>query len=347
MTIRSQQLVTLTTGLLLTAIGWYSASAFEPGQSPQTKGGATIGASAAPPPAGLYMIDQAFYYDFKLIGPGTTGAPGTRGFAPEATVDFLWAPGWSFLGAKYSALVAFPYLAVSIERAPAVGFEGISFGGVHNAFIQPLRLQWSLGNGFFVQAGAGVWVPTGDIKGPLGESNSGADYFTIQPHLVFSYVKDGWNLTSYFYYEHNTKNERSGYTSGGIFHADLTATRKFDKWTLGPVAYYIGQVTSDRPGAGLDAALSAAIPVPGGFQGFNAGKFEAFAVGGLVGYDFGSANLTVFATTDVFASATQGYSGTPFINEIPFANGTAAKGWTIFGKLSYQLWSFEAAPPGR
>jgi hypothetical protein len=331
--------------LFLTSIITFSASAFEPGQSPQTKGGITFGSSAKPPPAGVYMFDQAFFYNFKLVGPGTAGAEGTKGFAPEAAIDFLWVPGWTFLGATYSALVGLPYLAVSIERAPAVGFEGISFAGIHNAFIQPLRLQWDLGNNFYMQTGAGVYVPTGTIQGPLGNSNAGADYFTIQPHLVFSYVDNDYTLTSYFYYEYNLKNERSGYMSGGLFHADLAATRKFDKWTIGPVAYYIGQVTSDRSSAKVDALLSAAIPVAGGIHGFNAGKFETFAVGGLVGYNFGPASLLVSATSDVYARATRGSSGTTLINEIPFANGTAAKGWTVFGRLVYQLWSLEPVPP--
>src|ERR1700675_3409675 len=52
-----------------------------------------------------------------------------------------------------------------------------------------------------------------------------------------------------------------------LFHLDLAATKKFDKWTIGPAAYYIGQLTPDQPSAIFDTALSAAIPVPGGIRG--------------------------------------------------------------------------------
>jgi hypothetical protein len=171
----------------------------------------------------------------------------------------------------------------------------------------------------------------------MGDSNVGAPYYTFQPDFVLSYVKDGLNLTAYTYYEHNTKNEKSGYTSGDIFHADLTATKQFGKWTIGPVAYYAGQVTSDRSSATFDTYLGAAIPVPGGIHGFNAGRYEQFAVGGLLGYDFGIANLSVYATDDVLSRAFGGNSGTRYLSEIPFTSETSSKGWTLFGRLIFPL----------
>jgi len=324
-------------GVLVGLISSHPAGAIEPGQSAQTKAGITLGASAAPLPPGIYMIDNAFYYGFNLTGPGTAAATVARGFAPEGAVNFLWYPGWTFLGGTYSALAAFPFLAASVAGVPSAGFPGVTFEGVHNSFIAPLRLQWNLGNGFFAQAGAGVYVPDGSIGGPLGDSSAGADYFTFQPDFVLSYVKNGWNLTAYTYYEINTRNERSGYTSGDIFHADLTATKQFGKWTVGPVAYYVGQVSSDRSSATFDSALSAVVPAPGGIHGFNAGRFDAFAVGGLVGYDFGAAGLTLYATNDVLSRSYGGNSGTPFVSEIPFTSETTTKGWTFFGRLIYRL----------
>jgi hypothetical protein len=340
---RATQLFDVGVVLLATSLGLHSASAFEPGQSSQTKSGITLGASAAPLPDGLYMIDHAFYYGFGLTGPGiaTANAP-PRGFAPEASADLLWVPGWNFLGGTYSALFAFPFNAVSVASVPSAGFPGVSFAGVHNSFIAPLRLQWNLGHGVFAQAGVGVYVPDGNVSGPLGNSNVGAPYYTVQPDLVLSYVKDGWNLTAYTYYEHNTKNERSGYISGDIFHADLTATKQFGKWTVGPVAYYAAQVTSDKSSATFDTYLDASIPVPGGIHGFNAGRFEQFAVGGLLGYDFGLANLTVYATDDVLSRAFGGNSGTRYLGDIPFTSETTSRGWSLFGRLIFPLLMPEA-----
>jgi hypothetical protein len=336
--------IRLAVGALFALLLSHPAAAIEPGQSAQTKSGITLGASAAPLPPGLYMIDDAFYYGFRLTGPGTATVNAPKGFAPEASADLLWVPGWSFLGGTYSALFAFPFNSVSVASAPSVGFPGVSFAGVHNSFVAPIRLQWDLGNGFFAQAGAGVYLPDGNVSGPLGDSNVGAPYYTIQPDLVLSYVKDGWNLTAYTYYEHNTKNQISGYTSGDIFHADLTATKQFGKWTIGPVGYYAGQVTSDRSSTTFDTYLDASIPVPGGIHGFNAGRYEQFAVGGLVGYDFGIANLKVWATNDGLSRAFGGNSGTPYLNEIPFTSEVGSKGWTVFGRLIFPLLAPDAPP---
>jgi len=343
--------------------------ALEPLQGPQTKPGSAIGASAGALPPGIYMVNYLFYYGFQLTGPGVLPGPQItpRGYAIEDEQAFLFVPGWSFLGGTYTAYLAFPFVAESAESAleagvpghPPVPFPGVSRSGVHNTFIAPIRLHWNLGNGFFVQAGAGVHVPDGTIRGPLGDSNVGADYFTFQPNFVLSYFKEGWNLTAYAYYEINTKNQRSGYRTGDIFHVDLTATKKFGKWTIGPVGYYVAQTTSDSPGANFDAALTTAFSsafmcgpgcVP--FHGFNAGKFEAFAVGGLVGYDFGPATLTVWATDEVFARTHGGFSGAPsFVaavlgtSEIPFVTDTTTKGWSVFARLTYQLWGPESPPP--
>jgi hypothetical protein len=328
----------LSTAALVLLTNQDPGAALEPGQGPQTKPGIAIGVAAAPLPPGLYMVTHMLYYGFQLAGPGVVPAANApRGYVAEIDPGFVWVPGWTFLGAVYSAYVAFPFVTESIQSTPA--FQGPSFTGMHNTFISPLRLQWSLGGGFFLQSGFGVYVPDGSISGPLGNSNTGADYVTVQPHLVFSYVKGGWNLTSYMYYEHNSRNRRSDYTSGDIFHADFTATKQFGQWTVGPVAYYVAQTTSDKPGLRTDAALSAAIPVAGGIHGFNAGKFEAFAVGGLVGYNFGRLAVTAWATNEIFSRTFGGNPGTPLLSTIPFTSDTTAKGWTVFARLTSQLWA--------
>ena len=336
----------LLTGSILVCISSGPAKALEPGKAPQTKPGITFGIPAAAFPTGLYFAVSASHYNFQLTGPGTAGFNTTRGSAEEASAYLLWVPGWSFLGATYSALISTPFGALSVGANPLAGYPGASFAGAHNAFIAPLRLHWSLGNGFFLQTGIGVYVPSGTIEGPLGNSNVGSAYYTIQPDFVVSYLAGGWNLTAYSYLEINTKNSRSGYTTGNMLHVDLTATRQLGKWTLGPVAYYVEQVTADTSSATFDSALSALVAVPGGIQGFNAGKFATFAVGAFASYDFGFMNLAIYATNDVYARAYGGNSGTTLIDRVPFTNETTTKGWNIFGRLIYPLWVAQPpAPP--
>jgi len=137
--------------------------------------------------------------------------------------------------------------------------------------------------------------------------------------VALSYAKDGWNLTANMYQEFNTKNTVPGYTSGDIFHTDFTATKKFGRWSIGPVAYLTDQVSSDTSSAAYNFV--------------NGGKFSDFAVGGLVAYDFGPATLSLVATDEVYAHTT---GGTPGVGNV-----ITPQGWPVFGEVSYKLCCFE------
>src|SRR5258708_38754728 len=69
------------------------------------------------------------------------------------------------------------------------------------------------------------------------------------PEFVVSYLKNGWNLTANIFEEINTKSTVTQYRSGDILHAEFTATKTIGKWTVGPVAYYAGQVSDDKSSA--------------------------------------------------------------------------------------------------
>ena len=80
--------------LFLVAITSRSGVALEAGQAPQTKPGIAIGISAAPLQPGFYMVNHAFYYSFRLTGPGAIAAPKPpRGHATEVDPGFVWFPG--------------------------------------------------------------------------------------------------------------------------------------------------------------------------------------------------------------------------------------------------------------
>jgi hypothetical protein len=72
------------------------------------------------------------------------------------------------------------------------------------------------------------------VTGLYGTGNIGSPYWTFEPELIVSYLKDGWNLSAALYEELNTKNSISQYTTGDIIHADFTATKTIGKWTFGP-----------------------------------------------------------------------------------------------------------------
>ena len=309
------------------------ANAYEGGYPGwQTKPGVFIGASAGVPPPGIYMFDQAFTYQSNLTGPGTTtlGLGNHNGVQVAVDVQgFLFVPGWTFLGATYDAVVVQPFAVASIGN-PLGSFPGVAnqVAGMHNTYFVPVELSWKLGtSGFVVKTGLGIGAPDGTIQGPTGLGNVGNPWWTFQPELILSYLKDSWNLSAAVYEEFNTANTIDSYKTGDIFHADFTATKTIGKWAVGPVAYYVAQVTNDSCPIGLCTAVN-----PTGTAG-NAQRFHIFALGGLVEYNFGPATLSVWATQELAAKASN-----PAV-----ATGTDAslitQGATVFATLSYRLWA--------
>ena len=320
------------------------ANAYEAG-SPgwQVKPGAFIGSSAGVPPPGIYMFNQVFTYQTNLTGPGTTtlGLGTHNGVA--AAVDaqgFLFVPGWTFLGATYDAVIVQPFIMTSISGPldvfPPAGAVVSNQAGIHNTYIVPVELSWKLGtSGFAVKTGLGIGVPDGTIQGPTGLNNVGNPWWTFQPELIVSYLAGGWNLTAALAEEINTKNSIDGYTSGNVFRADFTATKTIGKWTIGPVAYYVAQVSNDScPPITCTAGGLGGAPTTLS----NAQRFHLFALGGLVEYNFGPASFSVWATQEISASARSA--------ALPITNDTSliTQGMTVFATLSYRLWAPEEPP---
>ena len=320
----------------LAAFAFSPANAYEGGYPGwQTKPGAFIGSSAGVPPPGIYMFNQVFTYQTNLTGPGTTTLGLGTHNGVQAAVDvqgFLFVPGWTFLGATYDAVIVQPFVMAGIG-SPLGNVPGIAneFGGAHNTYFVPVELSWKLGtSGFAVKTGLGIGAPDGTIQGPTGLGNQGNPWWTFQPELILSYLKDGWNLSVAMYDEINTANTIDNYTTGNIFHADFTVTKTIGKWTLGPVAYYVGQVTNDKCPVGICTAFN-----PLGTAG-NAQRFNLWAVGGLIEYNFGPASFSVWATQEVYANAKNA--------AVPVAADASliTQGMTVFATLSYRLWAPEA-----
>ncbi|WP_253710415.1 transporter [Bradyrhizobium sp. WD16] len=316
------QTVTIFASVAVTALAvTTTARAYEFGFPGSVQSaGIVIGASAEAPPPGLYGFNQVFTYQARIVGPGAPTVNGAQvsSKSDSASAGLLWVPGWSFLGASYDVVGVVPFTSTTvgspIDFAPA---------GMQNAFLAN-ELSWRLGEtGFFIKTGLGLYVPTGTQQGPAGLSNVGVPWWTFEPSLVLSYVKDGWNLTANLFEEINTANRLTNYRTGNVLHAEFTATKSFDKWTLGPVAYYVGQVTDDRSSAFYNGAI-------------NVNRYNVWAVGGLVGYDFGPASINVWGLKEISASASGGRAGSPGVD-----TATITKGFAIFAQLNYRIWAPE------
>ncbi|WP_375779392.1 transporter [Bradyrhizobium sp. ma5] len=284
-----------------------------------TMPGITIGnASAGIPGPGLYGFSQTFTYQANVVGPGAPVINGNQTTAriTSTALGMLWVPGWEFLGAKYDAVIVQPVVE-SDFGAPI----NVSKAGLKNTYIVPGELSWKLGDsGFFVKTGLGMHVPTGDTPGPAGLSSVGNPWWIYQPELLVSYLKDGWNITAAFSDEINTKNEITQYQTGQILHAEFAATKQLEKWTVGPVGYYVGQITADKSSAFYGGTI-------------NTNRYNAWAAGGLVGYDFGGAVLKVWAFQEFNVDAS---GGTPRGGR---DSATFTQGWKVFCNLSFRLWA--------
>jgi hypothetical protein len=324
----------MNTKTLLAAAG-IAAVAFSPaayateGGDIATKPGAFIGASAGVPPPGIYMFNQVFTYQANLQGPGTASLnpPGTHKTGVQAAVDvqgFLFVPGWTFLGATYDAVIVQPFVMQSLGTP--INLQG---SGAFNTYIVPIELSWKFGtSGFAVKTGVGIYLPNGCTTGPTGLGCEANPYATFQPELILSYIKDGWNLSAAIYDEINTKNHDDNYTTGDIFHVDFTATKTIGKWTFGPVGYYVAQVTDDKCPASCTALGNSTLG--------HTGRFSEWAAGALVGYDFGPASFSVWATQEFAATA---HNSAAAAGADP---SLVAEGATVFATLSYRLWAPEA-----
>jgi hypothetical protein len=317
------------------ALSWSPASAIEALVNPQSKPGVFIGASAGVPPPGIYMFNQVFTYQANLTGPGVkTALGGNTKVGDQFAVDmqgFLFVPGWTFLGATYDAVIVQPFVMGSLGQP-----FNIQESGVHNTYIVPVELSWKLGDsGFAIKTGLGIFTPDGTRHTfvafrDVGYPFVGDPYWTFQPEFIVSYLKDGWNLSAAIYDEINTRNTVTQYKSGNILHADFTATKTIGNWTFGPVAYYYGQVSDD----------SCSPPSCGYRNGtlLNPQRFDIWAVGGLVGYNFGPAALSVWATQEVSAKASNPAAVAATGQDFSLVH----QGMTVFATLSYRLWGPEA-----
>ena len=301
--------------------------------APQSKAGLLIGVGAGVPPPGIYMFNQVSGYQANLTGPGIKTALGGTKTSVQAAFDIqglLFVPGWTFLGATYDAVVAQAFVMNSFGDP-----INLQQSGLRNTYIEPFELSWKLADsGVAIKTGLAIYTPDGTVSGPTGTGGIGTAYWTFQPEVIISYLKDGWNLSAAIYEEFNTRSTISQYELGDILHVDFTATKTIGKWTFGPVAYYEGQVSDD--------SCSVTCAYPTGTL-LNAQRFDIWAVGALVGYDFGPTALSVWATQEFSSKA----SNPAAVAATGGDFSLVPQGMTVFGTLSYRLWGpDELAKPG-
>lgn len=197
-------------------------------------------------------------------------------------------------------------------------------------------LQWQLTGGWFASAGLTLIPPDGSKYN--GTVNP--DYFTLEPAFSVAYLSPDWHLTANFRYDINSASKGhtgtyqivanaapavfnsvpagtvasigNGYTSVNELFLDVAALRQIGKFEIGPGANFEWQTTADTPGG--------ASPAPRRRHPWaQHWVVVAPSIGALAGYNFGLADLQVWATDSVY-------------NKDDFG------GWTIFSRLTFRLW---------
>ncbi|MDD3029469.1 MAG: transporter [Alphaproteobacteria bacterium] len=234
--------------------------------------------AGALPPKGLYFINNTYFASWKLYD-GNGKPTGTK---LDALVDIpilLWNPGIKVLGADYALGIAQPFDYSSMDNT-----SGSAHTGTYNTVLIPAMLSWALPNNFHIKTGLSVYVDDASsasgTRAPSAGVGSGNGFWTLEPELGISWLKDGWNLSADIRYDYNFKNETTDYNSGNMLSVEYTVAKTFGKWTVGAGAAHQHQIQHDRgPSAG--------------------GTRFSYTAGPLVEYNFGSVSLTATLNFDI------------------------------------------------
>jgi hypothetical protein len=193
----------------------------------------------------------------------------------------IWSTPWDILGGHLLFDVASPMPNVNMHLNGAPRAAYFNKGGFSNPLIDA-QLKWNLGGGWFGGVQAGVYLP---MRNELSFLGLARDFASFQGVVAVSYLADGYNLSATMIYGTGQKASFdalgapvSGSWGTNWINLDLTATKKFGKFEVGAVGY--GSWDLDQPFAGYL-------------------KQSQFALGGLIGYDFGSVNIALKGTRTV------------------------------------------------
>lgn len=218
---------------------------------------------------------------------------GVRDTSPESTsvgvtIPVLaWSTPWTLLGGRLQFLAATPAVEVGVNHTDYVS-------GIYNPYLAG-QLAWDLGNDFGFSYALGAY---------FGVDNDVAfDTSSLNQRFALSYTGNDWNLTANAIWgiqQHSVTET----INPNFLNVDLTATKKFDKWEIGAVGYYSTDLNTPTPG----------------YQ-----KQSQFALGGLVGYNFGPVTLQAYLTTDTYQKNYHGRDTRGWVRLIvPLGNPFAA-----------------------
>ncbi len=225
----------------------------------ETLPGVTMGVNVAAPLPEGVYAVNIDYFGNNGAAPGSISSVGI--YIPQ----LVWSTPWSIAGGRIMVDALAPY----VDANP--GGPGVD--GWYNPAVEG-GIHWNFGNGFSFGQTVGVYI---------GNSASGLTGIVTDPNSRFegntsvAYAAHGWEAIATFLYGEGDSFAPSW------FNYDLTLAHKFGKMTIGAVAF--GSTDTEN--------FKYRLCGKGGCEE------SQFAVGGMVGYDFGSFIAQVKITQDV------------------------------------------------
>jgi hypothetical protein len=281
-------------------------------------------AVGAPLPEGIYAINTFTYR--SPDGPNAT--------AVDTAVNIpilVWSTPFVPFGGRLEFVVA-PPTVFTFSRAAGSRDTSINVG----TFVGAI---WA----FDLGGNIGVSLLGGSYLNELNAGRGGGLNIlasnTYRVGGAISYTGDGWNLTAnltYNFYDSPSRFDgRNGIPGffgpvqiSDAFNLDLTATKKFGKFEIGAIGY--GTVN-------LDPNLLAFPNNPNS----RIGRGGRFALGGLIGYDFGPFSVQAYVARDVVTTNRQ----TDIIGGVPVASNREAYSTDGWFRIIAPLYTPAAAAP--
>lgn len=223
---------------------------------------------ASPLPEGVYFVDVGSVGNWRA-------APGTSTFDYDVPI-IAWATPWTILGGRVQLLAAAP----AASLAGNLGGNTAMARGMYSPFVAG-QLAWNLGNGFSVSYLAGAYI---GVTGSNVTSNGNVlvaspfNETTFHQQLALAYHMNGWNATANLMYGIVGNNQTSQAWNPDYFNYDLALTKTFGKWEIGMVGYGSTDVGSR----------------------FGYADQSQFALGGLIGYNFGPVITQLILGSDIY-----------------------------------------------
>jgi hypothetical protein len=255
---------------------------------------------ATPLPEGVYFVSTGSIGNWR---DAPAGAPST--FAYDVPI-IAWSTPWNIFGGHIQLIAAAPEALGAYNQHIVLprGVVNNSFyaASIYNPFLAG-QLAWNFGNGFSASLLSGAYIGIANA----GNFDNAFNHTTFHEQLALAYHGGGWNATANLMVGFLTDSGScsafgsvASCRNNDYFNYDLALTHTFGKWEFGMVAF--GSTDFGGYGAGFNQSFI--------FHPAYANQSQ-FALGGIMGYNFGPVIMQFVVATDVYTKnynnkATQG-----------------------------------------